>query len=86
VREGGRLFTGELKLLPNCRCVREGGRESTVWLKNEWKLDLGLPKKRCVRDDGRESTDSLNNSPKVRYLSEEGRLFTGWLKYVPNVR
>ena len=70
-RERGRQATEWSNALPNWRCVRQGGRESTGWLKLVY-----APKERWVRECGRVVTGWLKSRPKERWVREDGRLLT----------
>ena len=65
------------------KCVRDDGRDLMGWLVAASRSSA--PNLRWVMVAGRRSTGRSNDSPKVRWVSEEGsRLLTGWLK--PNKR
>ena len=51
--------------------MRQGGRESTGWLKLVY-----TPKERWVRECGRVVTGWLKSRPKERWVREDGRLLT----------
>lgn len=71
MRDLGKWSKGWLKDGASWRKVRDGGRQSTVWLK---LLFTSLEIWRAVSDGGNESTGWLKLLPKTKWVRVEGRL------------